>query len=228
MPSTSLALDLDMTREMESLTGDLLKHNTLPHFMDSIYKIEPIQQKRKFLSTFLYFAFIAFGAYILLPGFFRSSSNGFKGGHAVATSKKTQFMTPSELRSVAEPGDTNLFKRFGYLHAAIIRRNDEYGFDVVHVDGSKVGPEERVIESPVSVIAGVGSLVCIDNALDSVLTPADRQIMKRLDHAVGTIFTYHMVDNNCEHFASLMRYGCPLSPQIETTFDYTRKVLYKA
>ncbi|CAJ0932076.1 unnamed protein product, partial [Mesorhabditis belari] len=92
-----------------------------------------------------------------------------------------QFLTPNVLRSVAVPGDMILFKRLAYF------RNDENGFDVVHVHGSKVNPEQANDREP-QLLDRIGS--DLDNQIDNVLTPANRAlIMERLDKAVSQIPT---------------------------------------
>lgn len=57
----------------------------------------------------------------------------------------------------------------------------------------------------------------VDNKLDSSHTPQSEEKMKAniaILLAPGGCQTYHLLKNNCEHVASFIRYGVPVSPQV--------------
>ena len=52
--------------------------------------------------------------------------------------------------------------------------------------------------------------------------PNDRVVDRALK-CLGISITYHVLDNNCEHFATFCRYGFPLSMQVQRLLGRLRR-----
>lgn len=56
----------------------------------------------------------------------------------------------------------------------------------------------------------------INNHLDNLYEPRPIQdILRDANSFVGKEFSYNVVTSNCEHFATLLRYGKPQSKQVQ-------------
>ncbi len=57
---------------------------------------------------------------------------------------------------------------------------------------------------------------CINNQLDDLYKPHPiEDILQEAERFVGKEFPYNVVTSNCEHFATLLRYGKPQSQQVQ-------------
>uniref|UniRef100_A0A672K475 Retinoic acid receptor responder protein 3-like n=1 Tax=Sinocyclocheilus grahami TaxID=75366 RepID=A0A672K475_SINGR len=56
----------------------------------------------------------------------------------------------------------------------------------------------------------------INNRLDNQYEPRPiKDILQDAENLVGREFPYNVLSSNCEHFATLVRYGNPLSQQVQ-------------
>ncbi|XP_067440086.1 phospholipase A and acyltransferase 4-like [Thunnus thynnus] len=121
-----------------------------------------------------------------------------------------------------EPGDLIEFFREGYQHWAVYIGDG----DVVHlvtpgiscsgvsstVSGASVGGQVQK-EKLKDVVNGKDWR--INNLLDHEQKPRPKKkIVKEALSMVGKAVEYSLTDRNCEHFATLCRYGKPQSRQV--------------
>ncbi|KAJ8333327.1 hypothetical protein SKAU_G00422230 [Synaphobranchus kaupii] len=80
----------------------------------------------------------------------------------------------------------------------------------------------RALKSAVKVepVDLVGKFYKVNNYLDGTHTPRDfyTLVKPEIDEAVGKAFTYDILFHNCEHQATLYRYGLKKSVQIEKIY----------
>uniref|UniRef100_A0A452I853 LRAT domain-containing protein n=1 Tax=Gopherus agassizii TaxID=38772 RepID=A0A452I853_9SAUR len=121
-----------------------------------------------------------------------------------------------------EPGDLIEFQRVGYQHWGIyvgkgyvvhftfpVCGTAESRIQVSHIPAFPKVQKERLRN-----VARVSSYA-VNNQLDKKHPPLPlSHVVKRAEHLVGKNIDYNLVMSNCEHFATLIRYGIAESQQV--------------
>ncbi|XP_029967935.1 phospholipase A and acyltransferase 3-like [Salarias fasciatus] len=135
-------------------------------------------------------------------------------------------MAPT-LNQNPQPGDLIEFFRIAYQHWAVYVG----GGYVVHLTGASDGPgsssnsfssapnkKALVKKEKLQDVAGTDDWT-VNNILDKTSRPRPvDDIVKDACALVGKEMSYHVSKSNCEHFATKLRYGRPLSLQALLTF----------
>uniref|UniRef100_A0A452I8G5 LRAT domain-containing protein n=1 Tax=Gopherus agassizii TaxID=38772 RepID=A0A452I8G5_9SAUR len=107
------------------------------------------------------------------------------------------------------PGDLIEFQRVGYQHWGIYVGK---GY-VVHFTFPEFF-KAKVQKERLRNVARVSSYA-VNNQLDKKHPPLPlSHVVKRAEHLVGKNIDYNLVMSNCEHFATLIRYGIAESQQV--------------
>ncbi|TNN28564.1 Retinoic acid receptor responder protein 3 [Liparis tanakae] len=145
-------------------------------------------------------------------------------------------MAPTQVEHGAKPGDLiEIFRKGGtYQHWAVYIGEDE----VVHLTdpggdssssgsmGLSLGGIAQVMRHNIWEVIH-GDPFKINNLLDNKYKPRDRDvIVKEACGMVGTERQYNVVSLNCEHFATMLRYGQPESRQVGGAYDYSAYVTH--
>ncbi|KYO17629.1 HRAS-like suppressor 2 [Alligator mississippiensis] len=126
-----------------------------------------------------------------------------------------------------QPGDLLEFDRAGYKHWGVYVGEDEPGLldpfwrflgftrpkCVIHVAKTPLGVE--VQKEPLEVV-GAGARYRVRNLHDGELQAfPQREIVARARRQLGQPFPYDLVEQNCQHFATCVRYDVARSAQVE-------------
>ena len=131
-----------------------------------------------------------------------------------ASEAKTDFVDPRSLVDKLQPGDLvqvkgNHIQRWILRHVAVYYGNGQ----IIHV---KAKSGEYKILQDVMVEKFKGRLVRKNNVMDNnryFHAKQPREIAKRAKSMIGQSWHYNFFTNNCEHFATLCRYGRKVSIQ---------------
>nr|XP_003229593.1 PREDICTED: retinoic acid receptor responder protein 3 [Anolis carolinensis] len=122
-----------------------------------------------------------------------------------------------------EPGDIVEFHRVGYRHYGIAVGN---GYVVhltsaepeppgYHFSSSSGRPKAKVKKEHLSIVAQ-GNKYWVNNINDHKMKPRKPEVIVSLAEAmVGKEMDYNLLKSNCEHFATMLRYGDPQSKQAD-------------
>ncbi|XP_059574533.1 phospholipase A and acyltransferase 2 isoform X2 [Alligator mississippiensis] len=164
-----------------------------------------------------------------------SSPQAPLGPHSMAPSPQcgwSQPCTPNSPELLSgqpepQPGDLLEFDRAGYKHWGVYVGEDEPGLldpfwrflgftrpkCVVHVAKTPLGVE--VQKEPLEVV-GAGARYRVRNLHNGELQAfPQREIMARARRQLGQPFPYDLVEQNCQHFATCVRYDVARSAQVE-------------
>ena len=126
---------------------------------------------------------------------------------------KSDFTTPEDLIFHLKPGDILQTKgrflyQWFYSHFAVYIGNG----DIVHVAGGEIYKGEVKREDMLDAFCG--NDVRKNNHMDGTFQPQRVQdIVRTARDFVGKEWSYNFLTNNCEHFASMCRYGKRISLQ---------------
>ncbi|XP_070555399.1 phospholipase A and acyltransferase 1-like [Ptychodera flava] len=125
--------------------------------------------------------------------------------------KTTKWMSYEELLPEIRLGDIVEIKRPFYAHASIVVDIHGKKITVVHVDGNKartlVTTRSNVHQDPLEDVYH-GDDVRINNGFDKEVPPSDvDSIVEAAKRRVGQVYKYHLIEQNCQHFATQLRYN---------------------
>uniref|UniRef100_A0A673I951 LRAT domain-containing protein n=1 Tax=Sinocyclocheilus rhinocerous TaxID=307959 RepID=A0A673I951_9TELE len=119
-----------------------------------------------------------------------------------------------KLKGYLEPerGDLIEISRKGYQHWTIYA-GDGYVIHLVkdqHSDAGATVKKEKLED------VADNDEYRINNHLDDQYKPRPiEDILQEAENLVGREFPYNLLSSNCEHFVTLLRYGNPLSQQVQ-------------
>uniref|UniRef100_A0A8C5R2Z0 LRAT domain-containing protein n=1 Tax=Leptobrachium leishanense TaxID=445787 RepID=A0A8C5R2Z0_9ANUR len=106
-------------------------------------------------------------------------------------------------------GDLLEFPRDRYSHWGVYVGDEK----IVHVIAESL-VRGSVMKQLVTVVAD-GNRYRVNNKYDKRCAPRKpKEIVKSADKEVGNLTDYNLLTNNCEHFATMMRYGKTFSDQV--------------
>uniref|UniRef100_A0A452I841 LRAT domain-containing protein n=1 Tax=Gopherus agassizii TaxID=38772 RepID=A0A452I841_9SAUR len=122
------------------------------------------------------------------------------------------------LAPLREPGDLIEFQRVGYQHWGIyVGKGYVVHFTFPEGLNNMLNGEffkAKVQKERLRNVARVSSYA-VNNQLDKKHPPLPlSHVVKRAEHLVGKNIDYNLVMSNCEHFATLIRYGIAESQQV--------------
>ncbi|XP_041461664.1 phospholipase A and acyltransferase 2-like [Lytechinus variegatus] len=128
---------------------------------------------------------------------------------------KSDFTSATALKDHLNPGDLiqqkgDTIKEWFYSHWAVYIGNGE----IVHVTGVDGSSSKADIIRENMILAFWDKNVRKNNHMDDSFLPrGTREIVQTARRKVGTPWRYNLIFKNCEHFASLCRYGREISLQ---------------
>lgn len=143
------------------------------------------------------------------------------------------FDSLNNVRPKLKYGDMIEFKRQGYSHFSIYIDNDQLlQFENVLFNNITMKNVFNFFPSA-TIINKIdktahGDLVRVNNKVRLNLPFNKNEIESRIKEALGQNGTnkYHIMMNNCEHFATYIRYGIPFSDQIESLLKIAKDITH--
>ncbi|XP_053290676.1 phospholipase A and acyltransferase 4 [Pleuronectes platessa] len=126
-----------------------------------------------------------------------------------------------EAKFNVKPGDLIEISRWGFKHWAVYTGEDEvvhFSTDSGLSSGSLANSGTGMVKHEKLTDVVSNNRHQVNNLLDYKLRPRDPSIIVKEARAmVGRVLKYDLVNNNCEHFATEMRYGVAESWQVKKT-----------
>uniref|UniRef100_A0A8C5R401 LRAT domain-containing protein n=1 Tax=Leptobrachium leishanense TaxID=445787 RepID=A0A8C5R401_9ANUR len=106
-------------------------------------------------------------------------------------------------------GDLLEFPRDAYCHWGVYVGNGK----VVHLTAD--APDQGSVKKQLVTVVAEERPYRVNNKYDKRCAPRKpKEIVEAAENEVGDLKKYNVVGNNCEHFATMMRYGKAFSDQV--------------